>query len=449
VNQGRCPNDPAACTLAAERALQPWAGPDSVCQECGSPLARIATGAPGPRAAVPPVQSHATPPPASMAEGPRRYPYRQAPPTSDPFASGADSQLSDEPEDPARGGNGVLTLSIIVLGVLVAGFLLFRALQPNEEAPGPGTVAQTDQDIAGAAVTPVSPPELRRLNMPVDALAAPAATAAVAGTLAAGIAVDVTGRVAADGARWARVVLPGAGGRTGFVREEALELLADSGTDMTLQPGLPPVAVPGAPGSPAIGPLPALQGQTGQVETVPETIYYVVSRRANIRAETSSASPRIGESVFGDTLPVTARRQVDGRFWYRVTLPDGREGWINGGLLSTDLPASPIDAMSSTAPPQAAPTSQPRPAPPPPPGAAAPAAMAQAPARRVVVVVTPEANVRAEPGLSGDVIDRVAAGDRLKVSASVTADGRIWLRVATPNAITGWISSNTVADDGQ
>ena len=62
----------------------------------------------------------------------------------------------------------------------------------------------------------------------------------------------------------------------------------------------------------------------------------------------------------------------------------------------------------------------------------------------VVVVQTPQANVRDQPSLNGTVIDQVESGDRMRVEQATTADGRLWLRVTTGAGISGWISSSTV-----
>jgi SH3-like domain-containing protein len=391
----------------------------------------------------------------------------------------ADGGVADDgSRDPTRGGNGLLVISILILGALIAGFLLLRTLGGAQDGtPGPGSLtdtAATETSFDPASVRSVSPPELRRVTAMVEALSAPVATASVVGQLARDAAVDVTGRVEAGGVRWARVVLPGAGGRSGYVREDVLEPLADragsqEATDLdgiTLAPG------PAAP----MEALPQAPVQPGAVEPMAPAVVYVASRRANIRAEASADSARLGQMVFGDTLMVVARQSVGERLWLQVQLPDGTSGWINAGLVASSRPEAPIDAASAQAPastqaPASAPAAGPPQASPPrsAPGRSPllpplPPGEARAPAGReardmagldvgsgpfgrgaIVAVQTPQANVRDRP--QGTVIDRVSLGDRLKIQQAVQVEGRIWLRVTTAQGVTGWISSSTVAPD--
>lgn len=463
MNQGRCSNSPEACSLAASRTLQPWAGPDSVCAECGAPLARVApgTGTPGM--------------PGTKGTGPR--PERVSP-VADPDAYRSTAAAAARPQptvfdgpdddagDPTRGGNGALVLGVLVLAALVAGFVLFRWLDgASADTPAPGFGQAADAGTFSGSVTPVSPPELRRLTATAEALAAPSATASVAATLAAGTMVDVTGRTDAGGERWARVLVPGAAGRSAFVRESMLEPLTAAGDGGLLAP-LPGSGLqPGEAGPAPVAPVPPV---AGPIETIPQQVLYVVAPRANIRAEAGAGSTRLSEMTRGDTMVALARRDAGGgRIWYQVELPDGRSGWVNADLVSTqrapdtDQPAGGAPAPAVPAPP--APTSQSRepaapppadqlrrllpPAPPPPGSEAQPARPAgdSAISRGAVVVVqTPQANVRDQPSLNGTVIDEVESGDRMRVQQTTTADGRLWLRVTTAAGITGWISSSTV-----
>ncbi len=454
MNQGRCSNSPDACSLAAARSLQPWAGPDSVCAECGAPLARVAPGAgmagtgPHPDRVGPMAEQAAYGSTAPAAARPRPTVF-----------DGPD----DDAGDPTRGGNGALVLGVLVLAALVAGFLLFRWLdRASADTPAPGFGQATDAGTFSGAVTPVNPAELRRLTVTAEALAAPVATASVAATLAAGTMVDVTGRAEAGGERWARVLVPGAAGRSAFVRESMLEPLTAAG-EGGLVATLPGSGLqPGEAGPAPVTPVPPV---AGPIETIPQQVLYVVAPRANIRAEAGADSPRLSEMTRGDTMVALARRDAGGgRIWYQVELPDGRSGWVNADLVSTQRAPSTDQPAGGPSPPAVpatpGPNSQPRepaaaPAdqlrrllPPAPPGSEAqparPTGDSTISRGAVVVVQTPQANVRDQPSLNGTVIDQVESGDRMRVQQTTTADGRLWLRVTTAAGISGWMSSSTV-----
>lgn len=447
MNQGRCSNSPDACSLAAARSLQPWAGPDSVCGECGAPLARVAP--PGGTAAPPPRSERVSP--ASDREA-----YVAAAPAR-PQPTVFDSQ-DDDTADPTRGGNGALVLGVLVLAALVAGFLLFRWLDgASADTPAPGFGQAADAEAFSGSVTPVNPPELRRLTATTEVLAAPVPTASVAATLTAGTMVDVTGRTEANGERWARVLVPGAAGRSAFVRERMLEPLTAAGDGDPMAP-LPGSGLqPGEAGPAPVAPVPPV---AGPVESIPQQVLYVVAPRANIRAEAGAQAERISEMTRGDTMVAVARRDAGGgRIWYQVELPDGRSGWVNADLVSNQrAPAADPGAAGaagatagpSANPGQPAPTSEQlrRLLPPPPPGSEAqpPRAPAEVAIQRgaVVVVQTPQANVRDQPSLNGTVIDQVESGDRMRVEQVTSSDGRVWLRVTTAAGISGWMSSSTV-----
>ena len=358
MNQGRCSNSPDACELAAARTLQPWAGPDSVCAECGAPLARVApTGAAGASTLGTSARSDRASPDrtAPMADG-----YGSAAAASTRPAPSVFDSADEDAGDPTQGGNGALVLGILVLAALVSGFLLFRWLDgASADTPAPGFGQGTEAEAFTGTVTPVNPPELRRLIEGTEALSAPAATAPSAAVLAAGTMVDVTGRVEAGGERWARVLVPGAAGRSAFVRERMLEPLT-AAADGELATGLPGGGLlqPGEAGPAPVAPVPPV---AGPIESIPQQVLYVTAPRANIRAEAGAESERISEMTRGDTMVAIARRDAGGgRMWFQVELPDGRSGWVNADLVSNQMAPTAAPRSADPQPPanqQAAPQS--------------------------------------------------------------------------------------------
>lgn len=435
MRKGRCSNDPADCSLAAQGVDLPYAGPGSLCPECQSPLALVA-GAMEPEREARPAQWE-----RMRADEPARRPAPSpAAPTTDAF------------ETPGpRPGDVALKGSLIAVGLIAIGAVAWFALS-NLGDPAPDPTGSTQQPGGDAAPAPeglqtLFPAEIRRVAANVEAFRTPEAGAESEGVLPEGAVVDMTGRVTIAGVSWARITLPGNAARSAYVPEDRLAALSDNlpgqGAATSL-PAVDPVTglpiVPGAtaggvPGAPAQAPA------AGPVEPVAARIMYVTARLANVRATPEANAVKVAQVLFGDTLTVTAQQMIGERLWYRVELPTGGAGWIHGELLMLTPPRQAPDAPAAPAAPPA------DAAPPAPPASTgtAPEDLQPPGVGARVIVVSQTANVRAGPEIvEGNVVDEIGRGAEMKVQKTRVVGGATWLLVTTPKGITGWVSARTV-----
>jgi uncharacterized protein YgiM (DUF1202 family) len=442
--------------MAQSKAELPYAGVDSVCPECGSPLAAIATTGPSatdtvrpPRAAPPVSPPYNEPAPqraepafdrdrvgrAYTAQEPYQTPPRPATFEAEPSAAPRDSAMK------------FTQIAIVGAAIVLIGFFVWKMFLAPREVATPELPASAS--VPGGTVpqiVQISPPQMRRVDVVAEARSTPDAASSVVAMLPAGSLVDVTGQVQAGGLNWLRVTLPNDSSKSGFVREDQLASMGDG--SLTISP-VDGTQLPAVPGTPPTGSLEAV----GPIQPMSPATFYVASRQANVRQEATSSSPKLGTFELADPLTVIAQRTVGARVWYQVQLPNGATGWINGGLLSATPRTTPIDA-----PPPKAPGNPEANSPKPPTGSEKPSSQigemdnqeamrAFGPGTTLRVDAT-SANLRKEPGVTGNsVVESLPRDTLMSVEDVRIVDGVPWYRVTSPNRAQGWVSGRTVVQD--
>jgi uncharacterized protein YgiM (DUF1202 family) len=448
LRKGRCSNDPKNCTLAEAKSELPYAGLDSVCPECGSPLAALAgasTSSPAPPAPTPTpiVQPVQAAPVAPVAMPSPRF-DDQSPPR---FESGGLPYRDDFEETASKDGAMKLTqLAIVGAAIALIGFFAWRMfLQPRPVSAPDLAATASVTGVAGQQVTQISPTQLRRVSVATSALSVPDAAGTVIAQLPAGSLLDVSGQIQVAGTNWLRVSLPNDSSRSGFVREEQMAPLGDSA--LAIAPMDP---ASGALPSNTVSTVPAAPDVVGPIQAREPTTFYVASRQANIRQEANVASAKVGTFEFTDPITVVAQRSVGAGVWYQVQLPSGGIGWINARLVSTaprDIPldratASPTTKLSkkpetpSDQPTEDITTLDSKPT------------LTAVSAGTTMRVDSTVANLRKEPGATGNSVVEVLQRDTLMSVEDVRIlNGVPWYRVTSPSGAQGWISGRTVVEN--
>lgn len=452
VRKGRCSNDPTNCTLAGQKAELPYAGIDSVCPECGSPLAALALGhATRPAAAAPiaPPPTPAPPPPPLLPPAPVAQSEYQYPPRSEPQHYNRQPDFDGGAREPSN--NAMKLTQMVIIGVATAliGFFAWRMFLQPRPVEGPEIGAAASVASAGdQQVTQISPAQLRRLSVASQAHSVPDAAGSIVGGLAAGSVLDVTGQVNVNGVNWLRISLPNDSSRSGFVRENQMESMGDP--SLTISP-TDPMTGTLPPGT--VLPNPALPAVIGPVQAREPATFYVASIRANIRQEADAASAKVGAFEFTDPITVVGQRAVGTNIWYQVQLPSGGNGWINGRLISATPRDIPIDRAAAAS--TATVTKQPS-KPSFQPDAVASdvgksdnqAAMTAVGPGTTIRVDASVANLRKEPGATGNSIIEVLQRDTLLSVEDVRIiNGVPWYRVTSRDRAQGWVSGRTVVEN--
>jgi uncharacterized protein YgiM (DUF1202 family) len=440
VRKGRCSNDPQNCTLAGQKTELPYAGIDSVCPECGSPLAAIASSQSAPPPPPPPPPPQVVQPDYQYAAPPE--PMRQSSPRYE-------ETLDYEPQSRAPGNAMMKLTQVVIVGAALAllGFFAWRMFLQPRPVQGPELAATANVTGVGAQqVTQISPAQLRRVSVTTEARTIPDPASAIVAPLQAGAVLDVTGQISVNGINWVRVSLPNDSSRSGFVREDQLANLGD-GT-LTVSPS-DAVAV-----TPATGQVPpTAPGVMGPVQVREPTTFYIASVRANVRQAADAASAKVGAFEFTDAITVVGQRSVGNSVWYQVQLPSGGTGWINGRLVSSAPRDIPLD--NATATPPATITKLP----------AKPGTSSDTPASEIgktddqaamsafgpgatIRVDAAIANLRKEPGATGNsVVEELARDTLMSVEDVRIINGVPWYRVTSPNRAQGWVSGRTVVEN--
>jgi uncharacterized protein YgiM (DUF1202 family) len=353
-----------------------------------------------------------------------------------------------EPETRAPKDNAMKLTGMVVVGAAVAliGFFGWRTFLQPRPATGPSAATTAPAaDVMSGQLTQVSPPQMRKANVPVEVRTIPDAASEILSNLPAGSLVDVTGRVQVSGVTWLRVTLPNDSSKSGFVRDDQMAPLAEAGVQIA---PIDPLAPPVTPGNvtPAIAP-----SVLGPVQALVPQKFYVATQTGNVRVEASANSGRVGTLTFNDELEVVAQRTVGGALWYQVKLPNGGDGWMNARLLSADPRESPLDAQTG-APSTKIEKIVPKPSSDGPiseigkrDNQEAFSAYGPGTSLRVDAVT---ANLRKEPGASGNtVIESLGRDTLMSVEDVRILNGVPWYRVTTPSGAQGWISGRTVVED--
>nr|MCU0882647.1 SH3 domain-containing protein [Hyphomonadaceae bacterium] len=454
-------------------AMLPWAGVDSICPECGAPLALISRT---------PSDSAAT----GIAHQPQGVPGHAANVTASPPRSPApdidwDGNQSDSFPDedrPQSRGNGLLVASVLVLLALAGGFVAWR-LFGNQDQASAGLATAGPVNGSNAAVADfveLSPPDMLEVTTAVVAVDGPGAGAGTVGQIAAGTVVDVTGVSGTETSGWARIVMPDRQTVQAWVPRRVLGRLQAMAQAEPLDP-----ASRGLEGA-----NPDLQGDIAagaSAQAVPRFVAYVARSQVNVRSAPAATASLVAQLPRGEGVIVNAAAATADGVWYRIDSQTGGEAWIKADLLRRDRPdgAGPatggVPGQGATdgalgQPPQGGTTpdlgGDPDPAPPatdpassdgtpllekppvqqpqsgPPDGAPGTNAGANRPSR--VVVSVPQANLRRLPVIEeGNVMFSLANGTALRVLQSRTIRGRIWYEVRAADGTIGWVSSATVS----
>lgn len=442
VRKGRCSNDPQNCTLAAHKTELPYAGIDSVCPECGSPLAALA----GVQSAPTPAQIVQTPPPSPTPAV--QSDYQNAPRPED---TRYDRQPDYNEESRAPTGSAMKVTQIVIVGAALAlvGFFGWRMFLQPRPVQGPDLAASANVTGVGSQqVTQISPAQLRSVAMATEARGIPDAAGAVVAQFQPGTMLDITGQIAVNGINWLRVSLPNDSSRSGFVREDQMVSIGGGALSVTPLDGLPPT-----PSTGIIGQVPATPAVIGPIQAREPATLYIASLRANIRQEADAASTKVGSYEFIDPIVVVGQRSVGSVIWYQVQLPSGGNGWINARLVSSAPRDIPLDKASAV-PSSGTIKLVPKPASP----SDAPvsdvgknddqaAIMAMGPGATIRVDAT-IANLRKEPGATGNSVVEALQRDTLMTVEDVRiVNGVPWYRVTSPNRAQGWVSGRTVVEN--
>jgi uncharacterized protein YgiM (DUF1202 family) len=487
VKRGRCSNAPEACSLARDGTLLAWAGIDSICPECGAPLALIG-----------PVQKvsrelESTPPVVQVAQDqPVQRQWQPAPPPpARPDGDWAESRYDAWDNQPApRRGGGVLMASVLLLLVLIGGFVAWRLFATPADTSG-GFEAAGPLDGGGAALSDfveLSPPDMLEVTSAVVALDSPTAGASTVGQIAAGTMVDVTGLLGGPSDGWARIVMPDRQTMRAWIPRRVLARLEGMPQSGPLDPALQG----GFGGQSGFGP--ETNGLTATPQVVPRFIAYVAGDGANVRSQPGASASLVARLTRGEAVIVNAAAAASDGVWYRIDTQAGGEAWVKADLLGRERPQSgdtigtvvpdsqqldvgtapdggggaasgagvpdrsgpATDADGRVPTGEAAPPGGQGPSQSTPPDRSdtpAPVDPPQQPQATqadktrpaTVVVAAPQANLRSSPVIEdGNVIAALSNGASLRVLQRRTTGGRVWYQVRTPDGTSGWVSSATV-----
>ena len=419
MRKGRCSNEPSACEFARHQLDLPYAGPNSVCSRCGSPLA--------------PVAETAEPQEAPLA--PQAEPRFQARPYST-------QERGKEVEIDTYSGLSIMQVTrwvAIAALVVLVGFIGWRlfgpAQDPNAAVDPSGLSALTE----GLDIEQISPPEMRRVSVATEARVSPDPASAVIMLLAPDTILDVTGQIQVGGLNWLRITLPTDRSRSGFIREDMLVPLGEGEADYS---SLDPFA--GNTINSSI--LPVAPVQIGADAMIQPMTYQIVGPPASIHQSPAFESPQLGQVGSGVLVMVVAQHMSNGLPWLQVQLTNGRTGWISGnsavrapqGPTNAPATADAAAAMASATADAAAP--------------GAPKAEPEVPSGPMAVSVgtlmrvdTPTASLRARPGATGDPVLEVLPTDTLMSVEDVRiVAGMPWYQVTSPKGNQGWLSGRSL-----
>lgn len=393
--KGRCSNLPNNCEMAKNATLLPFAGIGSICPECGAPLAAVNTNN------EPSETIFSDPQDEFRARPQRRYQSERSPKSQNTLLNA-----------------GLIAAFIVGLGLLA--FIATKMMRNNESTDSVSEI------VSGAPFDPtqvaaIEPSIIARASSNLDVKAEPSSNAQSVGSLGIGSVVDVTGRVNIKNTIWVRINVPNQPNRNGYVPEDQLLNLSGAPigiggpNDLTTNNIAPSQNVPAPP-------------VLSDIVETPEKTVYIQSNRANIRAEAGPEAARIGEGLRGDTFSINASRTNNGKTWYRITLPNGSQGWISASLVGNSPPA-PLPEPTEPAEKSDAPT------------AAAPKEIAAG--SRVVITGT---NVSVHSAASPEDETKIANAERgnvLQVIEVTQSGGQTWYKVKSNRfGIDGWIPAS-------
>jgi SH3-like domain-containing protein len=389
LRKGRCSNNGDKCSLAASGKLLPYAGIGSICPECGAPLALVASDN-----VEEPIQRTTE----TVSQGARR--------TARP--------RYEVEEEPSRGLEiaKIAAVVVIIAGGVFFGLRMFNNNQQNNQPESASNEAVTN--TGDYQVEEFAEPQMLKTLANTNAFDTPAEGKTIA-TIGEGVAVDVTGQTMYNGKNYYRVSIPYKQGVTGFVPADQLVPVNQDGM-LNVEPQIVDTTPP----------TPVLSDISEQAPS----ILYVNSDKANIRDGVGLNAKKIAEALKGDTLTASATRTLDGKLWYRITLPSGGEGWVSASLLSSQKPSmEPVKTSGLKV------------------YETADASKVTIDSGTNVVVSSEQANLRNDSNASSadNIVSKLDKGTVLKVSEVKIIDGTTWLHVQSKAlGVDGWVSKATV-----
>ncbi|GBF57207.1 hypothetical protein PbB2_00871 [Candidatus Phycosocius bacilliformis] len=424
---GRCSNQPEACENARLELDLPYAGPDSVCPLCRSPLALVGE----------PLVTTAQPTASSWPDAEaQHFGTRSLPPSGTQMAS-----ETKEPSALAGSAMNVTRWAAIAALIILVGFIAWRAFGPKPDNSAWVDPSGLSANSEGLAIEQISPPQLRRVIEQTAARVLPDSESAQIMVLPVDTILDVTGKLSQGAQIWLRVTLPTDRSRSGFVREDHLDLLGEgeadySSLDPTAGNTINSVVMPVAPVQ--LGPMALAQPITFQILKGPATIF---------QTPAADGVP-MGNVAEGMLVNVIAQQTVAGVLFNQVQLTNGRTGWILGSAGVSLTPVGPT-GQAGTAGAGVLPngtSGQDGIVPPDPAESAPPKGPMAVSVGTLMRVDGAPASLRARPGVTSEAVLEVLPVDTLMPAEDVRiVAGVPWYQVTSPKGNQGWLPGRALA----
>ncbi len=148
----------------------------------------------------------------------------------------------------------------------------------------------------------------------------------------------------------------------------------------------------------------------------PERPLYAGRSGANIRDYPLTTGELIADIATGTPMHVTGRRNVQGQYWFRVELADGRVGFVREDVVTFTAPrvAQAIAGVTAINP------------------------------AATVTSGRAGAKVRTAPGRNASIIVRVAAATTMEATGKIRAGEYWWLRVTLSDGRSGFVREDTI-----
>jgi hypothetical protein len=142
---------------------------------------------------------------------------------------------------------------------------------------------------------------------------------------------------------------------------------------------------------------------------------------ANVRSYPLTSGTLLAQVAEGTRLGVTGRLQVQGRWWFRVVMPDERVGFVREDVVRWDRPQSNarIGEVQSIEPAVA------------------------------ITAGRAGANLRTRPTRSGRALVRLPAGAEMSATGKVRQGGHWWLRVALEDGREGYVRDDVITAESR
>jgi len=153
----------------------------------------------------------------------------------------------------------------------------------------------------------------------------------------------------------------------------------------------------------------------------PERPLYAGRTGANVRDYPLTTGELIADIPARTPMRVTGRRNVQGQYWFRVELEDGRVGFVREDVVTFTAPraARAVAGVTDIAP------------------------------AATVTSGRAGAKVRTAPGRNAQVIVRVPAATAMQATGKIRAGDHWWLRVTLSDGRTGYVRDDTITAESR